>query len=243
MREEGREDAHRVAAEHTSWTKPGSVSSAVRVPPPISSAASSTSTDAPPCAKLDRGREPVRPAADDDGVDAVGHSTARGRLPGLPLPELGDLDRRPRRACRAWRRRRASSRSRRTTAAPSTMITRSSPSSKPHCSWTAARSSSSCRCPSPKFQPSTIPRRSRRRPSCSPRVGRRRPSARSSESARPCRCIIRQPTMPAPGRDRRLAVVERSTWSGIQLAVFFSRSSFSWLSPLKSHTPNGQLPA
>ena len=36
-----------------------------------------------------------------------------------------------------------------------------------------------------------------------------------------------------------LALRER----GIQAEVFFTRSSFLWLSPRNSHTPNGQFPA
>ena len=48
-------------AAHTSWTKPGSVSSADRVPPPISSAASSTSTEQPASARRTAAASPLGP--------------------------------------------------------------------------------------------------------------------------------------------------------------------------------------
>ena len=55
-------------AEQTSWTKPGRVSSAERIPPPIVSFASSTSTDRPAPREDDGGGEAVGPRADDDRV-------------------------------------------------------------------------------------------------------------------------------------------------------------------------------
>ena len=49
-------------AEQTSWRKPGSVSSAVRHPPPGSSAASTTSTDSPARASVRAATRPLGPA-------------------------------------------------------------------------------------------------------------------------------------------------------------------------------------
>src|SRR5205823_824876 len=49
-------------AEHTSWRKPGRVSSAVREPPPGVAAASSTSTDRPACASVRAAARPLGPA-------------------------------------------------------------------------------------------------------------------------------------------------------------------------------------
>ena len=49
-------------AEQTSWTKPGSVSSAVRIPPPTVSAASSTSTERPARASTIAAASPFGPA-------------------------------------------------------------------------------------------------------------------------------------------------------------------------------------
>jgi hypothetical protein len=45
----------------TSWTNPGSVSSAERAPPPIEELASSTRTECPARGEGDRGGETVRP--------------------------------------------------------------------------------------------------------------------------------------------------------------------------------------
>ena len=47
-------------AEQTSWRNPGRVSSAVRVPPPTVSRPSTTSTERPAAARVDRGRQAVR---------------------------------------------------------------------------------------------------------------------------------------------------------------------------------------
>ena len=49
-------------AEQMSWARPGTVSSAVRVPPPISSAASSTVTDSPAVARVTAAARPLGPA-------------------------------------------------------------------------------------------------------------------------------------------------------------------------------------
>ncbi len=49
-------------AEQTSWTKPGSVSSALRVPPPTVSAASTTSTERPASASVTAADSPFGPA-------------------------------------------------------------------------------------------------------------------------------------------------------------------------------------
>ena len=56
-------------AEHTSWSTPGTVSSALRVPPPMVSAPSSTVTERPAWASAHRGGQPVGPGADDDRVE------------------------------------------------------------------------------------------------------------------------------------------------------------------------------
>ena len=48
-------------AEQTSWTKPGSVSSAERVPPPTVSAASSTRTESPARASTIAAASPFGP--------------------------------------------------------------------------------------------------------------------------------------------------------------------------------------
>ena len=56
-------------AEHTSWRNPGSVSSAVRTPPPIVGAASSTRTLKAGAGRDDGRDEPVGPAADDGDVN------------------------------------------------------------------------------------------------------------------------------------------------------------------------------
>ena len=55
-------------AAQTSWRKPGSVSSAVRQPPPIVSAASCTVTCTPARARAHGSSEPVRPTTDDDSA-------------------------------------------------------------------------------------------------------------------------------------------------------------------------------
>ena len=68
LRQVGRAGAEGWMAEQTSWTKPGSVSSALRVPPPTVSDASTTSTDRPACGERDGRRQPVRPRSHDDGV-------------------------------------------------------------------------------------------------------------------------------------------------------------------------------
>src|SRR5688572_25484846 len=49
-------------AEQTSWWKPGRVNSAVRVPPPISSWASSTRTERPAAARVTAALSPFGPA-------------------------------------------------------------------------------------------------------------------------------------------------------------------------------------
>ena len=49
-------------AEQTSWWKPGSVSSAVRAPPPMVSAPSSTSTERPASAHVMAAASPLGPA-------------------------------------------------------------------------------------------------------------------------------------------------------------------------------------
>ncbi len=49
-------------AEQTSWWKPGSVSSAVRAPPPIVSFRSTTSTDRPARASVTAAASPFGPA-------------------------------------------------------------------------------------------------------------------------------------------------------------------------------------
>ena len=68
-------------AEQWSWRTPGTVSSLVRVPPPISSAASSTVTAHALARERGRGREAVRPGADDDRVaQAVTAGSAGRRL-------------------------------------------------------------------------------------------------------------------------------------------------------------------
>ena len=66
-------------AEQTSCTKPGSVSSAERAPPPTVSAASSTRTESPARASLDRRGQPVRPRADDYGIRHRGSLVTRRR--------------------------------------------------------------------------------------------------------------------------------------------------------------------
>ena len=48
-------------AEQTSWTKPGSVSSAERAPPPTVSAASMTRTESPACASAIAAASPFGP--------------------------------------------------------------------------------------------------------------------------------------------------------------------------------------
>jgi hypothetical protein len=58
-------------AEHTSCLNPGSVSSAVLVPPPISSAASTRRVSAG-AGQLHRGGEAIRTGADHGGVE-FGH--------------------------------------------------------------------------------------------------------------------------------------------------------------------------
>ena len=55
-------------AEHTSWRKPGSVSSLVRVPPPISSCAFEDQHRDAALRERNGRREPVRPGTDDDDV-------------------------------------------------------------------------------------------------------------------------------------------------------------------------------
>ena len=60
-------------AEQTSWTKPGSVSSAERAPPPTVSPASKSSTEPAGPREHDRGGEPVGPRAHDDRVTAPCH--------------------------------------------------------------------------------------------------------------------------------------------------------------------------
>ena len=62
--------------EQTSWTKPGSVSSADRRPPP-SSARPRAPRPQPRPRERDRAREPVRARADDDGLHRNGASAGR----------------------------------------------------------------------------------------------------------------------------------------------------------------------
>ena len=74
-------------AEHTSCTYPGSVSSAERVPPPIVSACSSTSTDRPACASAMAAARPLGPEPTTtasrwgSGVVIAADYPGRGRLP------------------------------------------------------------------------------------------------------------------------------------------------------------------
>ena len=49
-------------AEQVSWTKPGSVSSSEREPPPARSAASTTRTEAPSVARVIAAASPLGPA-------------------------------------------------------------------------------------------------------------------------------------------------------------------------------------
>src|SRR5438876_5433569 len=81
-------------AEQRSWTKPGSVSSALLVPPPMVSAASCTSTSRPACASVTAaaspfGPEPMTTASGSeprpDDVDREWHSVlAREKAEELP---------------------------------------------------------------------------------------------------------------------------------------------------------------
>ena len=88
-------------AEQWSWSSPGTVSSLVRVPPPIVSAASSTVTPTPVAGQRDRAGQPVRAGADDDRVaQATG-----GRLSAARAAR-----RRPRPGSRRTRRARAAAR-------------------------------------------------------------------------------------------------------------------------------------
>ena len=75
-------------AEQTSCTKPGSVSSAERAPPPIVSLASSTSTERPARASAIAAASPFGPRADDDRVGQLGSRTPNRRFtprPGAPI--------------------------------------------------------------------------------------------------------------------------------------------------------------
>ncbi len=74
-------------AEQTSCRKPGSVSSSVRMPPPIRSDASCTTTSQPCPRERDGGREAVRPRADDDGLTRQGsraHARCRAEVHAAP---------------------------------------------------------------------------------------------------------------------------------------------------------------
>ena len=173
-----------------------------RVPPPISSAASSTRTDAPPSASATAAASPFGPVPIDDRVvrsSATG--SARRALPRAgAAAQLADLDRRPRRARRAWRRGRGSApsiaeqRLRLDHDHPQLAVLEAAlrldrAAGAPRRAGGRRRSSS--RGPSR--------RRSRRRPRCSPR-SRSTAFGTSSESVRPWRCISRKPTilLPAP---------------------------------------------
>ena len=70
-------------AEHTSCRKPGTVSSALRVPPPMVSAASRTTTERPASASVTAADSPFGPAPHDDGVVGRGSSAQRRGRPWL----------------------------------------------------------------------------------------------------------------------------------------------------------------
>ena len=57
--------------EQMSWTKPGSVSSPLRIPPPIVALASYTTHRSPGAGEGDRGGQPVGSGPDDDRVRRV----------------------------------------------------------------------------------------------------------------------------------------------------------------------------
>ena len=155
-------------AEHSSCSSPGSVSSALRVPPPIASLRPRAPSRSTPCAReRRRAGQPVRAGADDD---RVAHATPRaaGAAPvrvtstgksqdssshGCALDHVGDvdlalLDQPGRRVVDA-----GSAGAAMWAGWDSSATTRSSPGSKPHCSWTASSSCWLWKCPSPKFQP------------------------------------------------------------------------------------------
>ena len=120
LRRNGEASASGWIAEQTSWRKPGSVSSAVRVPPPIVAAASSTSTERPAWASAIAAARPFGPGADDD------------RVPGIRHVATGLLNRAHRRAVQsAWKR----ITSRLATAKPSPSMTRRVPT----CGFVPAR--------------------------------------------------------------------------------------------------------
>ena len=72
-------------AEQSSWRTPGTVSSLVRVPPPIVSAASSTVTSHPLARQRHRAGQPVGAGADDDRVAQMAFAT-RFSSPGFLTP-------------------------------------------------------------------------------------------------------------------------------------------------------------
>jgi hypothetical protein len=83
-------------AEPRSWTKPGSVTSAERVPPPTVSSASSTATERPPLASSTAAARPFGPAPTTTASYAPRSVTrpgvVAGRASSAPL----------RQTCRAW---------------------------------------------------------------------------------------------------------------------------------------------
>ena len=74
------------AAAHTSWWKPGSVSSVVRVPPPIRSWPSITSTRDVVARQFDGCGQSVGSRADDHGVVLLRHHAADSRRPTAARP-------------------------------------------------------------------------------------------------------------------------------------------------------------
>ena len=99
--------------EQTSWRKPGSVSAAVRVPPPISSRPSRTRTDAPLRASSTAAASPFGPEPTTTASSMLSTAVVPGGAPG----EVGELARSLPRGARAWRRRCASAASSRGAAA------------------------------------------------------------------------------------------------------------------------------
>ena len=71
--------------EHSSWTRPGSVSSLLRVPPPMVSALQHRDLDTGG-SEGESGSEPVGPAADHDGV---GHALTLARTTGCGYSPAG----------------------------------------------------------------------------------------------------------------------------------------------------------
>ena len=69
-------------ALHTSWTKPGRVSSSDRHPPPAESSASSTTTEQPGPGQRDGGRQPVGPGPHHDRVRRCHARTLPRGVPG-----------------------------------------------------------------------------------------------------------------------------------------------------------------